>query len=105
MDEYQLLFVSLKSNSYDCSIDTLSFVSTIDTNVLNLISRSEEIIMATKTKVLGYTYYIYLCQYGEVWVRYGQPIPQGLQYTGRKVLNPTDLGPVHENFVLCSTQG
>ena len=61
---------------------------------------SKEIIMATKTKVLGYTYFIYLCQYGEVWVRFGQEVPQGLQYTGRKVLNPTDLGPVYENFVL-----
>ena len=60
--------------------------------------------MATKTKVLGYIYHVYLCQYGEVWVRYGQPIPQGLQYTGRKVLNPTDLGPVFENFVLCPAQ-
>ena len=53
--------------------------------------------MATKTKVLGFTYFVYLCQYGEVWVRYGQEVPQGLQYTGRKVLNPTDLGPVFEN--------
>ena len=65
---------------------------------------SKEIIMATKTKVLGYTYYIYLCQYGEVWVRYGQPVPQGLTPTGRKVLNPTDLGPVYENFVLTAQE-
>lgn len=60
--------------------------------------------MATKTKVLGYTYHIYLCQHGEVWVRYGQEVPQGLQYTGRKMLNPTDLGPVFENFVLCPVE-
>ena len=61
--------------------------------------------MATKTKVLGFTYFVYLCQYGEVWVRFGQEVPQGLQYTGRKVLNPTDLGPVFENFVLCPAEG
>lgn len=61
--------------------------------------------MATKTKVLGFTYFVHLCQYGEVWVRYGQPVPEGLQPTGRKVLNPTDLGPVFENFVLCPAEG
>ena len=60
--------------------------------------------MATKTKVLGFTYHVYSCQYGEVWVRFGQEVPQGLQYTGRKVLNPTDLGPVFENFVLCPAE-
>ena len=97
--------VSKSYGNSNHSVDTLSFVSTIDINVLNSISQHlKEIIMATKTKVLGYTYYIYLCQYGEVWVRYGQEVPQGLQFTGRKVLNPTNLGPVYENFVLCPAQ-
>lgn len=97
--------VSKSYGNSNHSVDTLSFVSTIDINVLNSISQHlKEIIMATKTKVLGFTYFVYLCQYGEVWVRYGQEVPQGLQYTGRKVLNPTDLGPVYENFVLCPAQ-